>query len=283
MNRYFTLGALATVLLITVVTSSFAQTVTVVNSASFEINAPRGALLTFYINPGITDETQAFSYPWPDQTSGGAWIRIDNCQSGQSKKLPILYVGPDGFGGNQFNVYLPNNIGSEPFGTCDAGGASNFTFQPKSGFGSAFTRSINTNNYSPGIFTANSSGTGTPAGFHLRATDGFLTPLTTCANTPSDCPVSTSGQMNYLILFTTGNEQNSCGGSGFPSCVGSVVNFKLNGVTQTLEFNGYAGFLGQEQANVRLASGTQAGDYTLTMSLPNAPQQQLPIRLGAAK
>jgi hypothetical protein len=297
-----------TLALIAVATASFGvQTqdyhVSIVNAASQQSgdlgSVPRGSLVTMYIQPPITAETLNFN-PWVEQTPTGAWIELENCtiDPSSSKKLPILFVGTFGIGSaayNQFSVYVPNDVGPEPFGHCQQtlplGYLSKYVFHPAPGFGGEFFKLAGHIRQLPGIFTANGTGTGMPGGFHLNAATGAQTTISNCNTTPSDCPVSTRSLQNYLVLYLTGGEMLSCNEGGEKKCSDplnffDVPHFRLNGVEQPLLFYGYAGFLGQEQANLQIKPGTEAGNYTLTVTAGGGcvvcPMRSLPISLGPA-
>lgn len=312
-----TLTLLALTLLVLAVTHSNGQGqdkayyVNIVNSASqadgYLGGVARGSLATIYVQPLITAETINFS-KWVQETPTGASISLDNCTSDPvtAKKLPILSVSVVGKGDtayNQFNVYIPNDIGDEPYGTCQHLLPSNllpkYTFRPAPGFGAEFSTFANILPSFPGIFTANGSGAGAPAGFHLNATTGAMTSISNCNTTPEACPVSTNGQPNYLVLYLTGGEALGCNESGDKKCseqknffetphfrLNSLDILRLSVVEQPLLFYGTSGYLGVEQANLQIKPGTQAGRYTLSVTggggCALCQIRQLPVTLGPA-
>jgi hypothetical protein len=279
------------------------HSVSIVSSASQQSGdlgaVARGSLATIYVQPPITGETLNFS-EWVEQTPTGAWIALDNCtvEPTTSKKLRLLFVGSFGSGPtayNQFSVYIPNDIGPEPFGTCQQtlpqGYLAKYVFHPAPGYGGEFFKLGGQIQHLPGIFTANGTGAGAPNGFHLNATTGVATSISNCNTTPSACPVSTAGVPNYLIFYLTGGEVLSCDESGVKKCSDpnnffDVPHFRLNGVEQPLLFYGHAGYLGQEQANLQIKPGTAAGNYTITVTGGGGcvvcPTRSLPVSLGAA-
>jgi uncharacterized protein (TIGR03437 family) len=289
--------ALAFVFITLLNLAALAQTVLVSNAASgdyspFNGAVARGSLQTFYISPPMTNETLNFN-PWVEETPGGAFIRLNNCAPDRSFKLRILSVhtvvnGPLAY--NQFNVYVPNALGNEPFGACpdpDTFTFENFTFHPKADFGNEFTKLATRTPFFPGIFSVDGAGTSAPSGYHYNVTTGVATTFSNCNTTPSACPVSTSGVQNYLIFYTTGGEALACNeNSGYKCSVEyNAPRFRLNGVEQPVIFYGPAGFLGQEQANVQIRPGTAAGTYLLTIAAPPpgyASGRALTVRLGPA-
>ena len=125
---------------------------------------------------------------------------------------------------------------------------------------------------------------------------GAQTPLSTCNadTTGRACPVSTNGQQNFLVVFTTGAERMGCPDSAIPCTpsfgqptffLGTPGSPPRTGVQQTTAFFGWAGFLGQEQANIQIAPGTPPGLNVLSSRMPSFfgnSAQVLPVRLGAA-
>jgi uncharacterized protein (TIGR03437 family) len=264
------------------------QSLQVTNAASFESGAvPRGALLAIFTDVRVTDETAVTAFPWPD-TAGGVSVDTNACAPGApAKRLPILFVGPAG-AGSQINVYYPNdhNLGLEVFGTCaGAGGQDTLTVSPKAGFGAPFGGTTATVPSRPALFQNGAA----PDGYHLDAVTGAATPFPVCNAEPARCPVAASGQPSYLILHTTGAEIWSCPVPAL-ACNGDPrISFRLTPaggqpIEQSLEFLGYVGTLGREQANVRLAPGMAPGDYRLSVRIPASASlpsaQELPVRLG---
>jgi hypothetical protein len=214
----------------------------------------------------------------------------------EAAALPILYVGPSGFGGTLINVYQPNNYqggrNQEPF-VCVPGGSEPWQVNAVPGVGRSLRKIVPATSHNVGIFTAEGNA---PAGYHLNVQSGERTPLTTCNadKTGRLCPVSSGDQQNYLVTFTTGGELFGCP-DVFIACTPprSGLTFGLapagpDGPTgdyedQELTFFGYAGLLGQEQANIRISPGTAAGEKRLRVTVPDGPAslQELVVRLGA--
>ncbi|GIH10856.1 hypothetical protein Rhe02_89230 [Rhizocola hellebori] len=233
----------------------------VANSASFETGPfASGGFLTAYTRLPVTDEAQGFSFV--SATPAGLSVRSSAC-GGLS--MPITYAGPSGFGGTQINFYVPNDFGSEPYGSCPASGGTTFTIHPSAGYGPDLTKAETLVDFRPALFTAGDA----PAGYHLNVVTGATTSFSSCNTNPSACPVSTGGQQNFLIVFTTGGEK------GIPTF--SLAPLGGGYTPQPLPFYGYAGFIGQEQGNVQIAGGTSAGEKRLRI---DGGSQQLRIVLG---
>jgi hypothetical protein len=257
-----------------------------VNSASYKNGAygyvSRGSFVTLYIYPKISDETFVASYPWPSQTAGGVQITLHEVSNPKSPACtPRILAHAVSGDQSQVNLYLPNHVGSEPFGGCDDLSWNHWSIKPKAGFGSPFMSFNPTGNYLPGLFTENQGGTGVPAGFHINAKTGEWTRLVNCEKAPAQCPISTGGEMNFIILYVTGGEGLSC--ISELTCQGSVQRFIIGTVDQTLLYGAYAGYLGQEQINLRLSPATPVGKSTLTVMVSGSPTEQrdLTITLGA--
>jgi hypothetical protein len=76
---------------------------------------------------------------------------------------------------------------------------------PDLGFDSDLTRPVTLVAAKPGIFERNDDGV-TPDGFHFNPGTNTYTPIADCNSGAAACPVSTGGQPNFLVLFTTGGE-----------------------------------------------------------------------------
>jgi len=268
---------------------------TVVNMVTQAGPPATGAFLTVITTVPVTDENQSFS-PAVTRTPRGLAVRTGDCFNLGPTMLPILSVGPSGTGGTKINVYHPNNYyggsNQEPF-ICVPGQGGQWTVEAVSGIGPSLTKPITTVEANPGMFTAGSA----PAGYHLDAVTGQTTNFAQCNSdfTGLACPVSTQGQQNFLILFTSGGELFGCpapsipctpplSGIGFALAPGSPSGPTGPYVAQSLTFFGFAGYVGQEQANVRINAGTVPGEKRLKVTAAGYPAsgQQLVVKLGAA-
>jgi hypothetical protein len=268
-----------------------------VSSSSFDGEpVPTGTFLTLYTSVPVTDEAQGLPFPWPDRTPGGLSVRTNTCGlNNGAGRLPILFVGP-AFGGTQINLYYPNDYvggeNTEPFGACPTPRLTELTLEPKPGFGGPIRTPVALTIARPGMFLDFSS-PNTPAGYHYNPSTQAQTTFAECNadTTGTKCPVSTGGNANYLILFTGGAERFGCPDFRIactPQLSGIAFSLAPPGggfVQQPLDFFGWAGFIGQEQANVRILPDTSPGPNRLRVTVPNTfPQstQELTVRLGAA-
>jgi hypothetical protein len=189
----------------------------------------------------------------------------------------------DGY--QQVNVYVQGDVlatQGEPFGSCNlVPDGFTATFNVLSAPGSPFFvangnqanhfKSVKMDRATPAIFSANGSGTtGAPAGFHLKYVNGaeIYTTLATCDSDPSQCPITTNGESNYVVLYSTGAENIQC--NGLPACMNVPerpgISFKNSAGTSFIKVPVFIGevFLGQEQWNVPI--GTLApNQYILTI------------------
>jgi len=267
---------------------------TVVNTVSQSGPPATGAFLTVITTTPVTDENTSFS-PWVTRTPRGLAVRTGDCFNLGPTMLPILSVGPSGTGGTKINVYHPNNYSGgsnqEPF-ICVPGQGGQWTVEAVSGVGPTISKPITTVQANPGMFTAGSA----PAGYHLDTWTGLATSFSQCNSDFSGlaCPVSTHGLQNFLILFTSGGELFGCpdpyisctpplSGIGFSLAPGSASGPTGPYVAQSLTFFGFAGYLGQEQANVRINAGTVPGEKRVKVTAAGHPAsgQQLVVKLGA--
>jgi uncharacterized protein (TIGR03437 family) len=268
-----------------------AADVRVVNSASLEDGpVPRGAYVTIFTDAPVSDQTATPPFPWPD-TAAGVTVETDGCAPGvPTRRLPILFVGPSGTG-SQINLYYPNDYDPdrEPFGTCVQFRAPSetLTITPKPGFGGPIRTTISTVPARPALWQNGVA----PDGYHVDADTGAQTALADCNATPARCPVATAGRPNRLVVLTSGAEIFSCPVATL-ACNGDPrASFRLTPpgglpVEQPLDFLGFGGIFGKEQANLALRADTVPGEYRLSVRISTAGSpaysQELLVRLGAA-
>jgi uncharacterized protein (TIGR03437 family) len=274
-----------------------------VNSASFEAGPmATGSFITIFTATQVTPESQPFSFPWPTTTPAGLSVETDSCLPGGAKRLPILYAGPSG-NGTQINLYYPNDYfggdNTEPFGTCGADKDAVLTVHRAPGLGADMSMIVPISPARPGIFQSGNGGGNAPAGYHLNAVTGAQTSFETCNADPARCPVATTNpntgalEQNFLIAFTTGAEKFGCPTVSTPCTPPlSPLTFQLAPVggafvEQQVTFVGWAGFVGQEQANIRIAAGTPPGEKRLRVTVPSrlnlfGSDQRLVVNLGPA-
>jgi uncharacterized protein (TIGR03437 family) len=161
---------------------------------------------------------------------------------GVSRPAPLLFVSP-----GQINHLIP--AGTAP-------GAATITVQ--SGNGQTSTGTVQVTQVAPGIFTANQSGIGVPAGSALRVRNNVQTSelVTMVADgrfiaRPIDLGPDTDRV--FLILFLTGlrNAPNTDGNNGNGSA--ENVRVLVGGALQSSTFAGAQGtFAGLDQVNVEI-------------------------------
>src|SRR6266542_3628043 len=248
-----------------------ARTIAVVNSATFRpcdrtlgTSCANGSLLSFYVSPPPTD-FRGDTPDWPDELSDGFHIRLDEC----GLNLRITGVYPSG-GGVQINTYQQGNVGDEPGGQCPVddyrngyqdviwevfGATAEFGVEPLAYGGRLWLTT-------PSVADNTVNGVDTAAGFHLIPSptgDHTYTPLTTCLVEPSRCPVRTNGQLNYLVFYVNGMEDDGCPDRN--PC-DSTWAFRLDGPNGEQNFLTvtYTGTeIGYQQVNLQLVDGVNPG------------------------
>lgn len=274
--------------------STSAVAVEVTNSASLLPCTPgspntnkctNGMFVTFYIGPNATSVTGTFNFPWPQILADNFQLRFESCGTFPNNSIAMAILGvyqQDGY--QQVNAYVQGDeimTQGEPFGQCNPinGTLPNAAFNIVAAPGSPFFiangspnhfKFVNLEKATPGIFSANGSGTsGAPAGFHLKYVNGapIYTALATCNSNPSLCPITTNGQTNYLVLYTTGGENIQCSS---PQACGDLfekpgISFKNPAGTSFVKTPIFIGevFLGQEQWNIAIDT-LVPNQYTLT-------------------
>lgn len=292
----------------------------IVNSASYEQRWAHGALMTVFTTKQVSSDNQTYSTPVTVTTDGMRLGRTHQVAAAPSTPvdLPLLGVytltAADGTKYNQINFYntapVPDgDVTPAPDWTCDevVGQPSLYTIFVPPAYRSLWNNeqwlesNYNTSwSDSPALFFNEVKGQPPAvAGYHLRWYDGAITSSLTCNETPSSCPVSSTnpadGQsgMNFIISYTTGHYRSPCVGAA--NCASAYSwrfllwdDARTVGVFQGVEFWGRgAGFLGYEQINVRINSGTKAGDYWVSLfnlsEISRANQSSQPllrIKLG---
>lgn len=265
-----------------------APSVFIANSASFLLcgtstnpnKCTNGMFTTFYITPNATSVTGTFNYPWPTVLSDGFRLRYESCMAPPNNFRDMAILGVYQFPGyQQVNVYVQGDslvTQGEPFGSCNlVPDGFQATFNVLSAPGSAFRaangnqtnyfKQVNMDRATPAIFSADGTA---PAGFHLNGATGLYTPLQTCNSNPSQCPITTNGQTNYLVLYTTGAENIQC--DSLPACMNVPerpgISFKNPLGTKIIVVPDFIGevYLGQEQWNIPINT-LASNQYTITI------------------
>lgn len=185
-------GGSSNPLILTVTSPQFSST----NAASY---APRDILAPSTISYGGAAKIApalliAPEGPWPTAL-GGVQLEITDSQ-GQSRLAPIYFVSTDAIG-----YLVPADVVPGP-------AAVRLTTST----GAILMGAFNVDVISPGLFTANASGSGAPAGFWIRvAADGgrtqdylFDATKPTGSRSPAPIDLGTSSDQLYLSLYGTG-------------------------------------------------------------------------------
>lgn len=186
---------------------------------------------TFYENLA-TGSGAATSTTLPTQLAGTSIAVTDASQV--SRLAPLFFVAP-----GQVNWEIPTGTAAGPA-----------TVQFTNGAGVSSRATVNVEAAAPGIFTANATGAGPPAGYALTYSAGAAMPTSSlllfdCTASPAcnPMPVSfgSSTDSVFLVLFGTGIRH------------GSVVSAILNGQTLPVSFAGaQGGYPGLDQVNISL-------------------------------
>jgi uncharacterized protein (TIGR03437 family) len=236
-----------------------ANQVATVSAATFKpLVAPDSVAASF--GQGLATGTQiASTLPLPTSLLGTTVTVRDAL--GVSRPAPLLFVSP-----GQINHLIPAGTAS---------GLASITVQ--SGNGQTSTGTIQVAQVAPGIFTANQSGDGVPAGSALRVRNNVQTTesVTVVADgrfiaRPIDLGPDTDRV--FLILFLTGlrNAPNTDGNNQNGSA--ENVRVLVGGALQTSTFAGAQGtFAGLDQVNVEiprsLLDSTTPGSRQINVSV----------------
>ncbi len=215
------------------VSESQTTTVTIVNSASLlpcslstnPNKCTNGMFLTFYVSPNATTSIGTFPFLWPQTLADGFQLRYESCAAPPNNARETRILGVYQFSGyQQVNIYVNGDVletqGEPPPTPCNlVNNGFTATFNVRGALGTPFRNatggnrfeSVNMNLATPAIFTQNGSGIGgAPAGFHYVPGTQVFTELRSCNLDPSRCPITSNGQSNYMILFSTGAENIGC-------------------------------------------------------------------------
>jgi uncharacterized protein (TIGR03437 family) len=173
----------------------------VVSAASPQVGLAPDSLATVY-GPNLTTQTvSAGSPPWPTSLGDMPGVTLID-SAGKSWLVPLIFVSP-----NQMNIYIPAGPALGP-----AKMEFPVTGLPP-GVGAAALRivPVTLQNVSPGIFTANGTGSGVLAATAIRtslvADLQTSVPVFTCSAAGSCAPVPIDLGIDtpiYLSLFGTG-------------------------------------------------------------------------------
>ena len=226
----------------------FQTSFVVVHAADFQAlaTAPDELVTLFGINLAGPAQ-QASSLPLPAMLAGASVSIKDS--SGNSSAGQLLYASPD-----QINLVIPGGA---------ATGAATVTVQ--NGAGSTFSTTVQIDSVSPGIFTANSTGTGVPAALAARySANGTVTPAAVfqCSGssgcTPAPMSVGASTDQLIVSLYGTGVRHRSSA---------AAVTATINGQPAPVLYAGaQSQFAGLDQINVQIPFGL-AGSGAVPLQL----------------
>ncbi len=233
-------------------TVNIARPVASVSAASFAGGDLAAEQIVAAFGTGLATVTQVATDPLPLPTSiGGTTVRVrDN--NGVGRLAPLFFVAP-----TQVNYLVPAGT---------AAGAATVTIT--SSDGSISVGTVNITGVSPGLFTANASGTGLAAANVLRIKAdnsqsfepvGQFNPVTgSFSAIPIDLGPATD--QVYLLLFGTGFRGNG----GLPN-----VSVKFGATAGNVIYAGPQGdFVGLDQANVLIPrSLIGSGEVDVTMMI----------------
>jgi len=245
--------------------SAQALPVTVVNAASFatdKIVAPDTIAAAF--SNFVTQNNQSYSaqaQPLPT-TLGGVRVRIGDTDAG------LFFASP-----NQLNFQVPPGLADNPNATITVTNSDNSTR----------TGTLAVVRAAPGVFTANSSGTGVAAA--QTTLDGVsYQSIVNSDGTERSVDAGTKDKPNFLILYAT----------GLRNTPGSVT-VTFQGVPGRVDFVGPQGLVALDQINVVIppelaglgsvrvvvkANGRTANTVTMRLGGQTPPVRVTPITFG---
>lgn len=238
-----------------------------------------GALWSIYTRDRVSPEEGWKYLPWTTAPHHGLWVEASCTSRDALMPLPVLYVGFSQ-GGSQINVYKPNAMGSEQWGSCAFTGPTVVAIHTAFG-ADLLEEEVVLLPAHPGIFTVGEA----PAGDHVDA-DGNHIQLSQCRSeirrNPKACTVRIGNTPSELWVFLTGAEWFVC-----DPCTTNDIRFELGPsvnapeptwVPQTL-LRLVTSSTGVEQAMVRLRADTAPGVYYLRVRNNFRPEYPMPLRI----
>jgi uncharacterized protein (TIGR03437 family) len=195
---------------------------------------------------------------------GGISLKVTD-SAGMERLAPLFFVSP-----GQINYLMPPGAANGPA-----------TLMVTNGAGPVASGAAQIFSVAPGLFTANSSGQGVPAGFALRVkADGSQSfePVAQFDSTqnrfvPAPIDLGTGADQVFLALYGTGLRFRSS-----LSAVNCVIGGSSN---EVLYADAAPGFVGLDQVNVRLSRtliGRGAVDVALSVDGKAANTVRIRIR-----
>lgn len=244
------------------VTLPVVQSVANASAASYRTDALARETITAAFGAALATATEAATQlPLPETLAGTRVLVRDS--AGVERTAPLFFVSP-----TQVNYLMPDDT---------AAGAARVTIT--SGSGALSVGTVQIAGVAPGLFTADASGAGAPAGFALRVrSDGSqsvepLAQFDPAQNRFVTTPVDLSSETDqvFLVLFGTGLR--------FHDNV-SGVTARLGSANVEVLFAGAQGsFAGLDQINLRLPralAGTGEADLELAVN----GQAANPVRIN---
>jgi len=227
------------------------------NSASYASGNLAPDMIAFGEAPGIAQElVVASSNPWPTQL-GGVSLDITDSQS-QHWSAPIYFVAP-----NSVGYLVPAGIALGParFNLTTFGGTS-------------FSDTATIAPISPGLYTANSAGSGVAAGLWLKValdgtrSQGYLFDPNTLGAAPVDLGITSDAI--YLSLYGTGFRGNS------GQITATIGGWSL----QVLGASATGQYPGEDLVNIGPIPQYLAGSCELTVVLSFDGEQANPVTVS---
>jgi uncharacterized protein (TIGR03437 family) len=219
-------------------TINIVRAVVSVSAASFIGGDLAAEEIVAAFGTGLATTTQvATTVPLPTEI-GGTTVRVRD-SNGVGRLAPLFFVAP-----TQINYLVPAGT---------ANGAATVTIT--SGDGSISVGTVNIVAVAPGLFTANSSGTGLAAATALRIkSNGEITnepvgqfDASMGRFVPIPIDLGPEGEQVYLVLF----------GTAFRNNTGLPVSATIGGVNATVQYAGPQGdFVGLDQSNILIPRST---------------------------
>jgi uncharacterized protein (TIGR03437 family) len=214
------------------------QVSAVLNAASYAAGpvAPNSFAVLFGSNLATTTTVSSLS-----TTLGGTSIQMSDA-SGNSGSALLCFASPA-----QIDLIVPSNLNP-----------GNGSMTLKTETGSSVTTPISIAAVSPGLFSADASGTGVAAGNAVRVSaDGTQTQLalSTCSGTPVACTavpidLGASSDTVYLSLYGTGIRGRSS--------LSAAVSATIGGVAAPVQYAGpQPNFPGLDQVNLQISPSLQ--------------------------
>lgn len=219
-------------------TISIVRAVVSVSAASFAGGDLSAEEIVAAFGTGLATTTQvATTVPLPTDIAGTT-VRVRD-SNGVGRLAPLFFVAP-----TQINYLVPAGT---------ANGAATVTIT--SGDGTISVGTVNVVAVAPGLFTANSSGTGLAAANALRIKSNGATSNEPIGQfdaslgrfVPIPIDLGPEGELVYLVLF----------GTAFRNNTGLPVSATIGGVAATVQYAGPQNdFVGLDQANILIPRST---------------------------